>query len=57
MWYHSHVESNFKKDTNKLIYKIKADLEISKTNLQVTKGEGWGEGINQDLEMNIHTEL
>ena len=51
------MESNFKKDTNKLIYKIKADLEISKTNLQVTKGERWGEGINQDLEMNIHTEL
>ena len=25
------MESNFKKDTNKLIYKIKADLEISKT--------------------------
>ena len=31
----------FKKDTNELIYKTEADLQIMKTNL-VTKGETWG---------------
>ena len=36
--YHSYVESNFKNDTNELIYKRETDLQISKTNLRLPKG-------------------
>ena len=36
------------KDTNEFISKTETDLQIWKT---------WGEGINQELEMNTHTLL
>ena len=26
IWYHSHVESNFKNDANEIVYKAEADL-------------------------------
>ena len=37
-WYHSHVESNFKKDANKLIYKLKTNSQI------------WGENYGYQRE-------
>ena len=39
--YHSYMESNFflKKETNELIYKIEADLQILKINLWLPKGK------------------
>ena len=43
---HSCVESNFKNDTNKLIYKTGTNSQISKTNLCLLKGETWRGGIN-----------
>ena len=46
-----------KNDTNELIYTTEAVLQISKTNLWLPKGKRWGEEINQELEMNIHTLL
>ena len=52
------MEFNFlKNDTNELIYTTEAVLQISKTNLWLPKGKRWGEEINQELEMNIHTLL
>ena len=37
IWYHSHVESNFKNDANEIIYKAETDLPIWKRNM-VIKG-------------------
>ena len=34
-----------------------ADLQILKTNIWLPKGKHGGEGINQELGMNIHTLL
>jgi len=34
------VKSNFKKDINEFIYKTEADLQISKTNIRLSKGKG-----------------
>ena len=52
------MESNLKKnDTSELIYKRETDLQISKTNLWLPKGKHGGEGINQELGINIHTLL
>ena len=42
----------FKNDTNELIHKTGTDLEILKLN---QRGNMEGEGINQELGMNIHT--
>ena len=47
----------FKNCTNEFIYKIETDLQISKTNLWLSKGKCVGGGINQELGMNIHTQL
>ena len=49
-WYHSHGESNFKKDANKLIYKLKTNSQI------------WGENYGYQREKmggrkNINTVL
>ena len=47
-----------KNDTNELMYKTETDLQISKTNLQLPKGNVWvGGGINQKLGINTHTLL
>ena len=49
-----------KKETNEFTYKTETYLQMSKTNLQLPKGEcvGWGESrINQELGMNAHTLL
>ena len=43
-WYHLYVESNFKNDTNELIYKTETDSQILKTNLWLPKGKRGGEG-------------
>ena len=43
------MESNFFKDTNQVIYKIEADLQISNTNLWLPKRRG----TNQELGMKI----
>ena len=40
--------------SNELTYKIETDIE---NKLMVTKGETWWGGINQELEINIHTIL
>ena len=43
IWYHSYVGSNFKKETDKLIYKTDADLKILKTNWWLPNGKcEWG---------------
>ena len=50
-------ESIFLNDTNELLYTTETDLQTLKTNLWLPKGKHGGEGINQELEMNIHTLL
>ena len=55
--YHLHVESNFKNDTNELIYKTETDLQILKTNLWLPKGKCVCGGINHELGINIYTLL
>ena len=43
MWYYLQVQCN-KNNTNEFIYKTETNLQILKSNLQVTKAEtGWGE--------------
>ena len=43
--YHSYVGSNFKNNTNELIYRTETDLQISKTNLWLLRQKrGRGEG-------------
>ena len=49
-----------KKETNEFTYKTETYLQMSKTNLQLPKGECGGGGesrINQELGMNAHTLL
>ena len=40
---------NLKYDTNEIIYETEIDSQTQKTNLQLPKGKGGGERINQEL--------
>ena len=40
--------------SNELIYKTEIDLQISKTNLTVTKAETWQTRISQEILTNLH---
>jgi len=42
-------------ETNEFIYKTETDLTDIKHKHKVTKEETWRGGINQELEMNLHT--
>ena len=52
------VEFTIKNDINELIYKTETDLTDIENKLWLPKGKCVaGEGINQELGMNIHTLL
>ena len=40
--------------SKELIYKTEIDLQISKTNLTVTKAETWQTQISQEILTNLH---
>ena len=48
---------NLKYDTNEIIYETEIDSQTQKTNLQLPKGKGGGERINQEFGINRYTLL
>ena len=50
---------NIKYNIDELIYEVEIDLQTQRTDLWLTRGEGWGVGMgiwDQQMQTNIYTE-